>query len=98
MAQSVLPLIERAQRFPISVPVRFRSGGASEWVGGSSINISRTGILFCADRILHPGSILDMEFALEGANLYFQGSVVRSSDSTTAVKFHRHNLSHRQIS
>jgi hypothetical protein len=93
MAQAPFPLIARAHRFPIAVPVHFRMSGISFWDKGASVNISRTGILFYTENAIPEGSVLDLEVALEGMTLAFQGSVVRSMESTAAVKFHRHNLS-----
>ena len=39
----------RARRFPIKTSLRFREQGESEWRPASTINVSRSGVLFRAD-------------------------------------------------
>lgn len=75
MAQASVPLTTRAQRFPISVPLHYRSSGMKHWLEGKTVNISRTGILFQADAAIPASSVLDIQFDLEGATISLQGSV-----------------------
>ena len=93
MANPLSPLTARAQRFPINVPLHYRMNGMTHWLNGTTLNISRSGILFQTDGMIPPRSVLDLQFNLKGMTLSFQGSVVRSMESTAAVKFRRHRLS-----
>ncbi len=51
-------LMPRATRFPIEVPVFYRVRGDREWRGATSVNISRTGLLFQTDSDLAPQTML----------------------------------------
>lgn len=55
--------IPRAQRFPIEVRVRCRPQGRKDWSEGTSLNVSRTGVLFTIDRVLPAG--MPVEIILE---------------------------------
>jgi hypothetical protein len=75
----------RASRYAIHTLLRFREKGTAEWHEGQTINISRTGVLFQADKNLPPKSLLEMQivlpFELGGelqANVRCWGPVVRS--------------------
>jgi hypothetical protein len=89
--------IERAQRFPLHVSLRYRKNGASHWLDGRTINISRTGILFQADERLSPRSVLEIiiQFPLK-ATLACRASVVRAEDMACAVHLHNFKLTHQQ--
>lgn len=50
----------RARRFPIRTSLRFREQGESEWRPASTINVSRSGVLFRAD-----GPLADPVHALD---------------------------------
>ena len=54
------PFIPRATRYRIVFPLRFRTAGESAWSEGRSENVSRTGLLFCADRILSAQMSIEM--------------------------------------
>ena len=58
----------RAQRFAIPVAILYRSPGESEWSPGVTENISRSGVLFRADRRLAANTpvelLLDMPSAV----------------------------------
>ncbi len=87
----------RAERFPLTVPVYFRKTGASHWLDGTTVNISRTGILFKADEIFLEDSLLDIrvEFPSD-STLECQGSVVRTGRSRMAVRLHHPSLNHHR--
>jgi hypothetical protein len=93
MASSNHAFIERAQRFPISMSIRYRKYGASYWLSGKTINISRTGILFLANDQLPIKSDWDFYilFPFKVA-LRCRGSVVRSEESMCAVHIHHFSL------
>ena len=54
----------RAPRYPIHLPLRFRPSGDAEWVGGTSENVSVSGVLFTTAHALAVGSTLVVELLL----------------------------------
>lgn len=54
----------RPQRFAISLPVKFRTGGEALWQEGRSENISRSGILIRAPQPLEVDTVIEMMFDL----------------------------------
>ena len=53
----------RATRFPIAAELRFREHGKSAWRTGTTINVSRSGVLFRAHG-RPPGSTRPLDFIL----------------------------------
>jgi hypothetical protein len=51
---------QRAQRFPIEAPLRYRFGGQFAWTEGMTVNISRSGILFRAEKKIPSRTMLQM--------------------------------------
>ncbi len=51
--------VARAQRFPISAPLLYREGGESAWSEGTTVNISRSGVLFRSNRVMPPDTMLE---------------------------------------
>jgi hypothetical protein len=79
--------IDRATRFPIHASLQFREGRSADWHGGETVNISRTGVLFTADRDLALASVVHLKIALPSpSNLVIscQGSIVRRKKSEHA--------------
>jgi hypothetical protein len=77
---------QRAPRFPIQTRVDYRENSGQDWRLGTSINISRTGILFRPADDLSANTVLELRILLRGepaANVECWGPVVRkeSSDS-----------------
>jgi len=54
----------RAPRFPIDLPIRYRSADAPEWHEGRTENISRSGVLFRTGALLPPRTSIDILLAL----------------------------------
>ena len=50
----------RAQRFPIETPVRYRASGAVVWTEGVTLNISRSGVLFRAEKEIASMAMLEI--------------------------------------
>jgi hypothetical protein len=50
----------RAQRFPIEAPLQYRQRGESDWHEGTTINISRSGVLFSCKDDKEPHAVLQM--------------------------------------
>lgn len=76
-------------RLPLQAPVRFKVG--SKAGQGTSINISRSGILFQAQGLLKAGDTVEMEFGLpQQGVLSAQGQVARvDSAGAAGVRFTR---------
>jgi hypothetical protein len=53
----------RARRFPIAAELLFREHGKSAWRTGTTINVSRSGVLFRAEGT-PPGSTRPLDFIL----------------------------------
>jgi hypothetical protein len=85
----------RAQRFQVTIPMKYRITGASEWLGGMTVNMSGTGILFQTDEQIPLRSLLEMrlDFPMM-SRFYCRASVVRADDPATlvAVKIQNYNL------
>lgn len=56
---------QRAERFFLPLPLRYRTSGASNWLTGQTHNISGSGILFGADHELPVGTEIEMHLAME---------------------------------
>jgi hypothetical protein len=56
--------IPRAFRYPIHMLIRFRKSGTADWHEGTTVNISRTGILFQSDMNIPPRTLLEMQIIL----------------------------------
>jgi PAS domain S-box-containing protein len=75
----------RAQRFKLTLPVRYRLLGEEDWLQGTTENISRSGLLFQVEEVLQPSSqveinlVLPPEIAgLSAAEVVCRGEVVRT--------------------
>lgn len=75
----------RAPRFDLRVPVRYRAFGGDDWHAGSTENMSRTGLLFRADRLLPVSTSIEMLVTLPigpgGSEIRCRGRVVRAVPS-----------------
>lgn len=77
----------RAERFAISTPLRYRRDGETTWSEGATENISRSGILFWAERQMVTDTPVEMLFTLpeqilgEGGNttVLCHGRIVRTA-------------------
>jgi CheY-like chemotaxis protein len=75
----------RARRFNLHIPLRYRPLGEKSWRPGTTENISRSGLLFQAQELLHPSAqveitlVLPSEIAgLAATEVMCRGEVVRS--------------------
>jgi hypothetical protein len=88
-------LVNRAQRFPLRVPMQYRKDRVSGWQQARTINISRTGILFEAEEKMPADSVLDIRVDLPSKGMMScLGTVVRIEESACAVRIYRCNLTH----
>ncbi len=84
--------VARAPRFPIEAKMQYREGGESAWHEGTTINISRSGVLFKSDRTLEPRKVLEMRIAFppeftgdSETGVLCWGPVVRQTDDPPAM-------------
>jgi hypothetical protein len=86
---------DRAQRFPLTVPLHYRKSGMPHWIDAQTVNISRTGILFRTDETIPSSSVLDVRVDFPAhSTLECRCTVVRTDASLIAVQIQRHNLVH----
>jgi hypothetical protein len=84
---------DRAQRFPLTVPLHFRKSGTSHWIEAQTVNISRTGILFHTGETIPSDSVLDVRVDFPtNASLECQCTVVRTEPSLLAVRINNQRL------
>ncbi|HLW54004.1 MAG TPA: PilZ domain-containing protein [Candidatus Angelobacter sp.] len=60
------PLVERAERHQLRIPLRFRPEGTEEWFPGETINMSETGVLFCSEEMIEIEARLEITFQTTG--------------------------------
>jgi len=82
--------VPRATRYPIQTRVRLRERGQTEWREGTTVNISRTGVLFQSGSVLPAKSLIEMQIILPyyisggfTADVLCWGPVVRTDASLT---------------
>jgi PAS domain S-box-containing protein len=82
----------RARRFNLHLPLRYRPLGEESWRPGTTENISRSGLLFQAQEVLHPNAqveislVLPAEIAgLAATEVVCRGEVVRSVEAQGTV-------------
>ena len=75
----------RARRFKLQLPLRYRPLGEANWRPGTTENISRSGILFCAEELLQPTVQLEISLVLPpeiaglaSTEVVCRGEIVRS--------------------
>jgi hypothetical protein len=75
----------RAERFPIRTPLRYRASGESDWSEGTTLNISRSGVFFRAEKEVDLKTVLEMRILFpeeiigeSPANVLCWGPVVRT--------------------
>ena len=77
--------IARPPRFAIRASLHYRRSGELEWRSGTTINISRSGVLFTAGRDLLPETVLEMRIVFPAevtgevpSRIVCWGSIVRT--------------------
>jgi hypothetical protein len=77
--------LPRAERYAIPIAILYRSPGELNWLPGLTENISRSGVLFRAERRLEPNTPLEMMLDLPtiistsaSGNALRRGRVVRA--------------------
>ena len=67
---------QRAERFLLPLPLRYRISGASEWSRGRARNISGSGLLFGVARELPVGTQLEMHVAMEAGGRSYPSEII----------------------
>jgi PAS domain S-box-containing protein len=82
----------RAQRFKLSLPLRYRLVGEEDWRKGTTENISRSGVLFRAEELLQPTAQLEISMmlpaeiaGLSAAEVVCRGEIVRAEKPENAA-------------
>lgn len=75
----------RATRFLIGLPLKYREAGAADWHDGMTLNMSKSGVLFRAEKAFAPQTSIEIELTLPlvlpgrpAAKIAGRGTVVRS--------------------
>jgi hypothetical protein len=81
---------ERAPRYQVEMPLRFRRRGESDWQDGTMVNISLSGVLFRAEQMMEEGTPVEMNFVLPpeigwepGGVVLWPAQIVRAVPPTT---------------
>lgn len=91
-------IVDRAARFVLNLPMRYRCKGEGDWTAGKTVNVSRSGVLFAADDNPQPGTALEMWLEMSGENpacaaIFCTGMVVRHDDERrVAARFQEYQL------
>jgi len=102
----------RAQRFPIRVPIRYRTPSSRDWLLACTENISRSGVLFRTEKsVFEPTTTLQFRLELPPINnkvgfraeVVCKGEVVRTEPTDSvgtppavAVAIHNYRLAKKK--
>ena len=78
-------VLERAQRYAITLPMRYRRVGEETWAAGTTVDISRSGVLFEGERSVDREAAIELVLTMpvevaDGA----RGVVVRAAAQSAA--------------
>jgi hypothetical protein len=94
----MMELKPRAQRFTVTLPIKYRAVNESEWQDGKTVNISHTGILFHANTEIALNTQLEIQIEFPTmSTLSGDAMIVRAAEPSTlvAAKIQNYSLSHR---
>ena len=77
-------MLERAQRYAIALPMRYRLVGEETWAAGTTVDSSRSGVLFEGERSVDREAAIDLVLTMpvevaDGARVVARGVVVRAT-------------------
>ena len=80
---------ERAQRYAIALPMRYRLVGEETWAAGTTVDISRSGVLFEGERSVDREAATELVLTMpvdvaDGARVVARGVVVRATAQRVA--------------
>lgn len=63
-------IFNRADRYKLKAPIRYRRSGHMGWRNGTTVNLSKSGVLFLADDAIPAGTAIEVVITLpqKGAN------------------------------
>ena len=61
--------VDRAERRPMRIPLRYRIEGQQDWQAGETINVSETGLLFTSNEMLEVDAHVEITFQTSGVPL-----------------------------
>jgi hypothetical protein len=98
-AQGDPTLKPRSRRFPIQTLLRYRKSGTTEWNETSTVNISRSGVLFETAEELPIETSLEMQILFPAritrgvpSNVFCRGPVIRAEPFQAAAAIHHYRL------
>ncbi|HWZ45551.1 MAG TPA: PilZ domain-containing protein [Candidatus Saccharimonadales bacterium] len=59
--------IERAVRYALHLPLRYRVEGEEKWMPGETLNLSESGVLFSSDQMLEVATKVEITFQTMGS-------------------------------
>ncbi len=77
--------LPRAERFAIPIAVLYRSPGELDWRPGLTENVSRSGLLFRADRHIAPNTLLELMLDLPTTIVSETGRTLRRGRVVRAI-------------
>jgi len=84
---------ERARRFSVQMPMRYRVNAESRWWKGTTENVSRSGVLFQAELTVAPKTPIEINMVLPraicgngAAEVVCKGTIVRVVPAPTTQK------------
>jgi hypothetical protein len=80
--------LPRAQRYAIPIAILYRSPGERQWLPGLTENISRSGVLFRAERSLEPDTQLELMLDLPSVIAPSAGKSLRRGRVVRAAQSH----------
>ena len=77
-------MLERAERYAITLPMRYRRVGEETWATGTTVNISRSGVVFEGERSVDREAAVELVLTMpvdvaDGARVVACGVVVRAT-------------------
>ena len=75
---------ERAERYAITLPMRYRLVGEETWAAGTTVDISRSGVLFEGERSVDREAAIELVLTMpaevaDGARVVARGVVARAT-------------------
>ena len=82
-------VLERVQRYAIALPMRYRLVGEEAWAAGTTVNISRSGVLFEGQRSMDREAAIELVLTMpvevaDGARVVARAAVVRAAAQDAA--------------
>lgn len=60
------PMVDRAERHELRIPMRFRAEGTDDWLPAETVNMSESGVLFSSEAMIEIDTRLEITFQSVG--------------------------------